>query len=157
MRPIALARRFLGRWGLIAALAALPIFYLVHDLTTGYQLGIVHGHAVIHHDLTRIGLNVVQGLSNGSIWALIAIGYTLVYGIIELINFAHGDVFMIGSFTAVGLYSAFGLTTSTGTVPLILGLLAVLVVSMIVCGTLNALIERVGYKRVRGRPKPAPL
>src|SRR5436309_13854877 len=126
MRPIALARRFLGRWGLIAALAALPIFYLVHDLTTGYQLGIVHGHAVIHHDLTRIGLNVVQGLSNGSIWALIAIGYTLVYGIIELINFAHGDVFMIGSFTAVGLYSVFGLTTSTGAAGLVFGLLAVL-------------------------------
>src|SRR5437016_5573860 len=157
MRPIALARRFLGRWGLIAALAALPIFYLVHDLTTGYQLGIVHGHAVIHHDLTRIGLNVVQGLSNGSIWALIAIGYTLVYGIIELINFAHGDVFMIGSFTAVGLYATFGLTTSTGTVGLILGLLAVLVVTMIVCGALNTLIERVGYRPLRGAPKLAPL
>jgi branched-chain amino acid transport system permease protein len=97
MRPIVLARRFLGRWGLIIALAALPVFYLVHDLTTGYQAGLVHGQPVIHHDLTRIGLNVVQGLSNGSIWALIAIGYTLVYGIIELINFAHGDVFMIGS------------------------------------------------------------
>src|SRR5438270_11469463 len=134
MRPIALARRFLGRWGLIAALAALPIFYLVHDLTTGYQAGIVHGHAVVQHDLTRIGLNVVQGLSNGSIWALIAIGYTLVYGIIELINFAHGDVFMIGSFTAVVLYPTFGLTSSTGTVGLMFGLLAVLLVPMVVSG-----------------------
>src|SRR5437763_16905816 len=111
MRPIAWARRFLGRCGLIVALAALPVDYLVHDLTTGYQAGLVHGHAVVHHDLTRIGLNVVQGLSNGSIWALIAIGYTLVYGIIELINFAHGDVFMIGSFTAVGLCGTFGLIT----------------------------------------------
>ena len=46
-----------------------------------------------------------MGLSNGAIWALIAIGYTLVYGIIELINFAHGDVFMIGSFTAVGFWA----------------------------------------------------
>src|SRR5437764_14936109 len=157
MRPIAFARRFLGRWGLIAALAALPIYYLVHDLTTGYQSGLGHGHAVVHHDLTRIGLNVVQGLSNGSIWALIAIGYTLVYGIIELINFAHGDVFMIGSFTAVGLYGTFGLTTSTGTVGLIFGLLAVLVVTMIVCGALNTLIERVGYRPLRGAPKLAPL
>src|SRR5437879_2187769 len=157
MRPIALARRFLGRWGLILALAALPVFYLVHDLTTGYQSGLVNGHAVIHHDLTRIGLNVVQGLSNGSIWALIAIGYTLVYGIIELINFAHGDVFMIGSFTAVGLYGTFGLTTSTGTFGLIFGLLAVLVVTMIVCGALNTLIERVGYRPLRGAPKLAPL
>jgi branched-chain amino acid transport system permease protein len=157
MRPIAAARRFLGRWGLIAALAALPIFYTIHDLTTGYQAGLVAGHPVVQHDLTRIGLNVVQGLSNGSIWALIAIGYTLVYGIIELINFAHGDVFMIGSFTAVGLYGTFGLTTSTGTFGLIAGLLAVLVITMIVCGVLNTLIERVGYRPLRGAPKLAPL
>ena len=52
----------------------------------------------------QLGFNFAQGLSNGAIWALIAIGYTLVYGIIELINFAHGDVFMIGSFTAVGFW-----------------------------------------------------
>ena len=53
----------------------------------------------MRHDLSRLGFNFAEGLSNGAIWALIAIGYTLVYGIIELINFAHGDVFMIGSFT----------------------------------------------------------
>ena len=47
--------------------------------------------------------NLVKALSNGMIWSLIAIGYTLVYGIIELINFAHGDVFMIGSFTGVSV------------------------------------------------------
>ena len=57
------------------------------------------------------------GLANGSIIALVALGYTLVYGIIELINFAHGDVFMIGSFIAVGLYGTFGLTESTGEAP----------------------------------------
>ena len=67
------------------------------------------GHPVIHHDLSRLGFNFAEGLSNGAIWALIAIGYTLVYGIIELINFAHGDVFMIGSFTAVGFWAVFGL------------------------------------------------
>src|SRR5437588_2099390 len=157
MRPIALARRFLGRWGLIVARAALPVFYLVHDLTTGYQSGLVAGHAVIHHDLTRIGLNVAQGLSNGAIWALIAIGYTLVYGIIELINFAHGDVFMIGSFTAVGLWGTLGLGLTTGTIGLIFGLLATLVITMLVCGALNALIERVAYRPLRGAPKLAPL
>ena len=59
---------------------------------------------------TRIGNNLVAGLSNGSIWALVALGYTLVYGIIELINFAHGEVFMIGSFVGFGLYGTFGLT-----------------------------------------------
>ena len=49
-------------------------------------------------NLVRLGENLTAGISNGAIWALVAIGYTLVYGIVELINFAHGEVFMIGSF-----------------------------------------------------------
>ena len=104
-------RRYVGRWGLIVALAALPIYYGDPRSPHGYQAGFVAGHPIIHHDLSASsGFNFATGLSNGAIWALIAIGYTLVYGIIELINFAHGDVFMIGSFTAVGLYTMFGLS-----------------------------------------------
>ena len=109
VRPLAAVRRYAGQWGLIVALAALPVYYGVHDLVSGYQVTVA-GHQVIHHDLSNLAYDFAQGLSNGAIWALIAIGYTLVYGIIELINFAHGDVFMIGSFTAVGLWSVFGLT-----------------------------------------------
>ncbi len=150
-------RGYVGRWGLIVLLAALPLFYLVRDLVHGYQAGIVHGHVIVHHDLSRIGLNVVQGLANGGIWALIAIGYTLVYGLIELINFAHGDVFMIGSFVSVGLWATFGLTASTGTVGLVAGLLATLLIAMAVTGTLNVLIERVAYRPLRTAPKLAPL
>ena len=101
VRPLAAVRRYAGQWGLIAALAALPVYYGVHDLVYGYTVSVA-GHQVVHHDLSNLGFDFAQGLSNGAIWALIAIGYTLVYGIIELINFAHGDVFMIGSFTAVG-------------------------------------------------------
>ena len=112
-RSLAAVRRFSGRWGLIAALAALPIYYGITDLTHGYQAGLIAGHPVIHHDLSKLGFNFAEGLSNGAIWALIAIGYTLVYGIIELINFAHGDVFMIGSFTAVGLWAVLGLGLTT--------------------------------------------
>ncbi len=155
-RPLATLRKYVGRWGLIVALAALPIYYGLRDLLHGYQAGFVAGHPVIHHDLTQLGFNFATGLSNGAIWALIAIGYTLVYGIIELINFAHGDVFMIGSFTAVGLYTVFGLT-SAGTVGIVLGLLATLVITMIVCGVLNTLIERVAYRPLRNAPKLAPL
>ena len=59
-------------------------------------------------DPARTLNNVVDGLSIGTIWALIALGYTLVYGIIELINFAHGEVFMIGSFISVSLYATLG-------------------------------------------------
>ena len=59
-----------------------------------------------------------------------AIGYTLVYGIVELINFAHGEVFMIGSFVAASLFATFGLTEDTGVVPLAIALLVILVICM---------------------------
>ena len=101
--------------------------------------------------------NVVDGLSIGTIWALIALGYTLVYGIIELINFAHGEVFMIGSFISVSMYATLGMTESTGVFVLILGLLLVLAVSMVGSGLLNVMIERVAYRPLRGSPKLAPL
>ncbi len=155
--PFAAVKRFLGRYGLLIALAALPVYYGVRDLTVGYQAGVMGGHAIIHHDLTKLGDNLVAGVSNGSIWALIAIGYTLVYGIIELINFAHGDVFMIGSFTSVGLWSVLGIGLATGTLGIVFGLLATLILAMIVTGSLNVLIERVGYRPLRNAPKLAPL
>jgi branched-chain amino acid transport system permease protein len=138
------ARAFLSKYGLIIALVALPAYYAVSDL-------------VNEGNLTRVGENLVDGLSNGSIWALVAIGYTLVYGIIELINFAHGEVFMIGSFVAVGLFGTFGLTAATGTGGLILGLIATMIVSMIACGALNVMLEKVGYRPLRAAPKLAPL
>src|SRR3712207_7595702 len=93
--------------------------------------------------LSRLGNNLVDGLSNGAIWALVAIGYTLVYGIIELINFAHGEVFMIGSFVTAGFFGTLGLTAATGIGGLILGLALTLLVAMIVPGTMNVMIERV--------------
>jgi branched-chain amino acid transport system permease protein len=149
-------RRVIGRWGLVVALAAMPVVYGIQDLVSGYP-GFAHGHATTNHDLSYLGNNLVQGISNGSIWALIAIGYTLVYGIIELINFAHGDVFMIGSFTGAGFAASIGLGLATGPLGLVLGLLVTLIVSMLVCGSLNVLIERVAYRPLRNAPKLAPL
>jgi branched-chain amino acid transport system permease protein len=157
LSPLAAIRRYLGRWGLIAALAVLPVYYGIHDLTAGYEAGYVAGHPVIHHDLSMLGFNFAVGLSNGAIWALIAIGYTLVYGIIELINFAHGDVFMIGSFTAVGLWGVLGLSPGINPAWLGGGLLITLVITMIVTGSLNVLIERVAYRPLRSAPKLAAL
>jgi branched-chain amino acid transport system permease protein len=133
-----------GTYGLIAVLLALPVIYGVVDLTE-------------QGNLTRLGNNLLDGLSNGAIWALVALGYTLVYGIIELINFAHGEVFMIGSFVAVGLYGTIGLTESTALLGLIAGLAACLVVSMLASGSLNVMIERVAYRPLRNAPKLAPL
>jgi branched-chain amino acid transport system permease protein len=157
VHPLAAVRRYAGRWGLIVALAALPVYYGIHDLTYGYQAGYVAGHAVFRHDLSMLGNDLAQGLANGAIWALIAIGYTLVYGIIELINFAHGDVFMIGSFTAVGLWGTLGLGLTSGALGLAGGLAVTLIATMLVTGTLNVLIERVAYRPLRNAPKLAPL
>ncbi len=135
---------FLSRFGLIIVLLILPIAFGIQD---------IHREG----DLSPLANNLKDGLSNGAIWALIALGYTLVYGIIELINFAHGDVFMIGSFAAVSLYGTLGLTASTGTIGLAAGLLATLVLAMLICGTLNTMIERVAYRPLRNAPKLAPL
>jgi branched-chain amino acid transport system permease protein len=137
-------RAFLKKYGLIIVLLILPVRYGIQDLQND-------------GNLTHIATNIKDGLSNGSIWALVALGYTLVYGIIELINFAHGDVFMIGSFIAVGLYATFGLTASTGTGGLVIGLLGCLVIAAIGCAVLNMLIERVAYRPLRNAPKLAPL
>jgi len=108
-------------------------------------------------DPVRTLNNVVDGLSVGTIWALIALGYTLVYGIVELINFAHGEVFMIGSFVSVSLYATLGLTESTSIPALIVAVLAVLILSMFASGALNVMIERVAYRPLRNAPKLAAL
>src|SRR6266571_178436 len=103
------------------------------------------------------------GLANGSLIALIALGYTLVYGIIELINFAHGDVFMIGTMLALSLLTAgpgFIGFSQPGLLPPVL-LAAVLVLTIVACmaacGTLNVVIERVAYRPLRRAPRLAPL
>src|ERR671913_293882 len=105
------------------------------------------------------------GLTNGAILALVALGYTLVYGIIELINFAHGDNFMIGSFVGLTVLSGtiFGLelfspiTGGSGTFLRIFGVLIALFVAMVACGLLNVGIERVAYKPLRNAPRLAVL
>jgi branched-chain amino acid transport system permease protein len=105
----------------------------------------------------RTANNLVDGLSVGTIWALIALGYTLVYGIIELINFAHGEVFMIGSFVSVSMIGTFGITEESSTLPVIAGILAVMLIAMLATGTLNSMIERVAYRPLRAAPKLASL
>jgi branched-chain amino acid transport system permease protein len=97
------------------------------------------------------------GITNGSVYALIALGYTLVYGILELINFAHGDVFMLaGMFTITFSTHFFGLHQGQGwvTVPIVF---ATLLLAMLACGSINAAIEFVAYRPLRGAPRLAPL
>ena len=101
---------------------------------------------------------VVYGLADGSIYALIALGYTMVYGIVELINFAHGDVFTLGGFVSLWLIPIFGLEEAKSVGPgIIIPLVAILVISMLVCGVVNVAIERVAYRPLRHAPRLAPL
>jgi branched-chain amino acid transport system permease protein len=143
-RPAEVARELVSRFGLIGFLLALPVYIGVHDLSQG-------------DGLAPLANLLVLGISNGAIWALIALGYTLVYGIIELINFAHGDNFMTGTFMTFTLYGTLGLTLATGTLGLVGGLLVCLIISMLTCGATNVMIERVAYRPLRNAPKLAPL
>jgi len=97
------------------------------------------------------------GVTNGAVYALIALGYTLVYGILELINFAHGDVFMLGGmFTITFGTHFFNLHQGQGfaIVPIVF---ATLILSMLACGAINATIEFVAYRPLRNAPRLAPL
>lgn len=89
---------------------------------------------------------LVNGISLGSIYALIALGYTMVYGIIKLINFAHGDVFMLGAF--IGFYAILRWD---------LGFISSLILSMVLCAIIGVIIERVAYKRLRNATRIAAL
>src|SRR5690348_6119554 len=98
------------------------------------------------------------GLTNGALYALVALGYTLVYGILELINFAHGDVFMLGGmFSATMILSVFNLHKGESAGSLAAAIVASLAVAMVACGLINATIERVAYRPLRGAPRLAPL
>ena len=99
---------------------------------------------------------LINGLTTGTLFALIAIGYTMVYGIIELINFAHGDLFMLGSFLALTLVGALGLEKA-GPAGATFGIILMFLVSMGFCAALNLSVDRIVYKPLRNAPKLTPL
>jgi branched-chain amino acid transport system permease protein len=128
---------------LAAALVGLLLFWLVVNLVKG---------PAYFFTIAFIGL------TNGAVYALVALGYTLVYGILELINFAHGDVFMLGGlFSGTVIISLFHLTGNPSTGKMIAAILAALVIAMLACGLINATIELVAYRPLRGAPRLAPL
>ena len=101
-------------------------------------------------DLTEsLFQNFLNALSLGAIYALIALGYTLVYGILRLINFAHGEIFMVGAYA--GLYTALGI--GAGNDPGILPFIIVMLAAMAVSGLLGVGIERFAYRPLRGSPR----
>ena len=93
---------------------------------------------------------LVNGISLGAIYALIALGYTMIYGVLRFINFAHGDVFMVGAY--VGYFAA-NLLSHVFTIGSIMGAVSVFLISMIFCALFGALIEFLAYRPLRPRPK----
>ena len=103
------------------------------------------------------GQQLINGLSLGAIYAVVALGYTMVYGIIELINFAHGDVYTAGSFVALAMLLLLGATGHMAAAALTFALIVTFLVTMLVMGGTGVVIERFAYRPLRGRPRLAPL
>ncbi|MDB5028251.1 MAG: branched-chain amino acid transporter permease [Candidatus Eremiobacteraeota bacterium] len=100
---------------------------------------------------------LINGLSLGGIYALIALGYTMVYGIIELINFAHGDVYTLGTFFSLAILTLLGVSGELHGWALIWVSLVTIVMAMLLCGLTGVVIERLAYRRLRNAPRLAPL
>ena len=99
----------------------------------------------------------INGLTRGAVFALIALGYTMVYGIVELINFAHGDVFMLGLFISLAWFSLLGISSTLGVWQLVTLLPLVFVLTMLSTALLNVSIDRVAYRPLRRSTRLAPL
>jgi branched-chain amino acid transport system permease protein len=143
----ALPTRWVPRIGLLSAiglvLVALVLFWLGVNLVK---------------EPSAFAATFLDGLTLGLVYGLVALGYSLVYGILELINFAHGDVFMLGSAISFGVATNwFSLHDTNSLGKLIPALLGTLAMAMIVCACLNATIEFVAYRPLRSAPRLAPL
>ncbi len=142
-------KRLLGK-GFLVAVAILAVWKLVISFLAGPTIFIQQ---------------VVNGFQLGFVYALIALGYTMVYGIVRLINFAHGDVFMVGAFVSYYAIARLGLNTWPSKVlpglPVWLssaiGVITVILLSMVVCAFLAFTIERIAYKPLRNAPRISAL
>jgi branched-chain amino acid transport system permease protein len=109
-------------------------------------------------DAGIITQQIINALTIGAMYALIALGYTMVYGIIELINFAHGDVFMVGSFVSLWLLATLGVQDSVHDIFFLIALLLLMFAFvMVFMGIVGVLIERFAYRPLRNAPRLAPL
>ena len=99
---------------------------------------------------------LVAGITHGSVYALIALGYSMVYGILKLLNFAHGDVYMVGAFIGYGVITVFGGPLALS-INVVLLLVLMFLCAMLGGGLLGVLIERFAYRRLRNAPRIAPL
>lgn len=117
------------------------------------MLAAVEGFSAWH----QFAQHCLDGLAVGALIALVALGYTMVYGIIGLINFAHGDVFMLGALLAWTMLERFNLSGGSSTPMVAAGLLAILLATPLFCAALNVAIDRLVYRPLRNAPPLAPL
>ena len=143
------------RWQKIVLYLALAYLVLLLGPIAGLDISRIIGE--IASSPESLVQQLVVGVINGAIIAIIALGYTLVYGIIELINFAHGDLYMLGGFTALTVISAFGIGDGASLQASILPMFVALLLASIVCGGLNILTERYAYRPLRNAPRLAAL
>lgn len=108
------------------------------------------------YDWNYFFAQLVAGLTIGSLYALLALGYTMVYGILKMLNFAHGDVYMIGAYIGYFVLTAFGGAASPG-LPTVLLFALMFGAAMLGCGVLGVVIERFAYRPLRKAPRIAPL
>jgi branched-chain amino acid transport system permease protein len=99
---------------------------------------------------------LINGLTLGAVYALVALGYTMVYGILELINFAHGEIYMVGAYAAIIVLAVLTVTGLTAK-SLVLSLLLVIIIAMIYCSAYGLTLERVAYRPLRNAPRLSPL
>ena len=156
--PVGRRRISAGRWNtLIGVVVALAVAYVI------ILVGVVsQTHAsqnlTTADALTQAQAQFINAVTIGAIYALIALGYTMVYGIIELINFAHGEIFMCGSFVSWWLLTTLGFSGAINDPILLVGVLILsFAVSMLVMGVVGVVIERLAYRPLRNAPRLAPL
>jgi branched-chain amino acid transport system permease protein len=132
---------------------------VVNGLGLGFVAAIVFWLAVNFVKDPQYFLNIgLNGLTRGAIYAVVALGYTLVYGILQLINFAHGDVFALSGLVAsTMMLSVLNVTASSGNGALVLGILVTLAVTVPLFAVFNGTIERIAYRPLRHAPRLAPL
>ncbi len=152
------SRRRLGAWrpgGLLAALVALLVAYV---LILGGIVADPSQHLTVANAMPQAQEQFINAVTIGAIYALIALGYTMVYGIIELINFAHGEIFMCGSFVSWWLLTTLGFSGAINDPILLAGVLILaFIIAMIVMGIVGVVIERLAYRPLRNAPRLAPL
>ena len=107
-------------------------------------------------DYDKLFQTVVNAATLGSTYALIALGYTMVYGILKLLNFAHGDVFMVGAYVGFGVLTVFGGAIEP-TISIWVVLILMALAAMAACAVLGVVIERFAYRPLRDAPRIAPL